>query len=216
MKQAIILANGQMEAPTDLSSEIKDSALVIAADGGVHHCLSLGLQPDVLIGDLDSVSPDELLAYRNTGVEILQFPTHKDETDLELALIYAKDQGVKRVTLLGGLGARWDMTLANILLICHPAYANMNIHFLDGTQELFLLKAGENTTIDASPGDILSLIPLSEDVSGVTSSGLEYPLKQETLQFGTPRGVSNVFLEHQVQISIKQGLLICIVNRNRT
>ena len=93
MKQAIILANGQMEAPADLSSEIKASALVIAADGGVHHCHSLGIQPDVIIGDFDSYSPDELNAHRKAGAEIIQFPTRKDETDLELALIHAKGPG---------------------------------------------------------------------------------------------------------------------------
>ena len=126
-----------------------------------------------------------------------------------------RDRVLRSVILLGGLGARWDMTLANILLICEPAYADMDIHFLDGTQELFLLKQGENTAIHASPGDILSLIPLSEDVSGVTTDGLEYPLKDKSLQFGTPRGVSNVFLGHQAYVSIAHGLLLCIVNRTR-
>jgi len=215
MKQAIIVANGRMDAPTDISSYIKASAFVIAADGGVHHCITLGIQPNIIIGDLDSTSQDELAAYREASVEVIQYPTRKDATDLELALTYAKDHGVTDVIILGGLGARWDMTMANILMISHPLYAMMNMRFLDGTQELFLLRAGERSAIHGYPGDILSLIPLVGDVSGVTTDGLEYPLNDETLEFGTSRGISNVLVMVQAFVFIKQGLLLCVVNRAR-
>ena len=215
MKQAIIVANGRMEAPTNLSSYIKASDFIIAADGGVHHCITLGIQPNLIIGDLDSTSLDELSAFRDAGVEIIHYPTRKDETDLELALTYAKVHGVTQVIILAGLGGRWDMTIANILMISHPLYAMMNIRLLDGTQELFSLRAGERSAIHGDPGDILSLIPLVGDVSGVITEGLEYPLNDETLQFGTSRGVSNVLVMDQAFIFIKQGLLLCIVNRTR-
>jgi thiamine pyrophosphokinase len=213
MKQALIVANGQMETPIELSSYLKATEFIIAADGGIHHCISLGIQPNVIIGDLDSTSQEEFAAYRKAGVEVIQYPTRKDETDLELALNYARDLGVTEVIILGSLGARWDMTLANILLISNPVYQGMKIRLLDGTQELFLLKAGEQSDIQGDPGDILSLIPLVGDVSGVITDGLEYPLHDETLKFGTTRGVSNVFIKHHAHVSIKQGLILCTVNR---
>jgi thiamine pyrophosphokinase len=215
MKQAIIVANGQMEATTDLAGDFKASALVIAADGGVHHCIRLGIEPNVIIGDLDSTSQDELISYRQSGVDIIQYPTRKDETDLELALTYAKDHGVTKVIILGAFGSRWDMTMANILMTCLPIYSEMKIRLLDGTQELSLLRSGERSSIQGYPGDILSLIPLTGDASGVITDGLEYPLKDETLHFGTSRGVSNVFVTEKVNLFVKQGLLLISVNRVR-
>jgi len=215
MKQAIIVANGLMEASTDISSYKTGSALIIAADGGLHNCIILGIQPNVIIGDLDSTSQDELTAFREAGVDVIQYPTRKNKTDLELALYYAKDHEVTDVIILGGLGARWDMTMANILMITHPMLKVMNMRLLDGTQELFLLRAGERTAVHGNPGDILSLIPLVGDVSGVITDGLEYPLNDETLQLGTSRGVSNVLVKDQAYLFIKQGLILCILNRVR-
>jgi len=212
MKQAILFANGSMEKPPDLSSFIQSSALVIAVDGGIQKCISLDIQPNVLIGDFDSIGYDEMKAFQATGVEIIKYPTHKDETDLELALNYINNTEVSDVMIIGGLGARWDMTIANILLITNPVYTEMKIHFLDGTQDMFLLRAGENTMIKGNLGDTLSLIPLVGDVTGVSTQGLLYPLQNETLQFGTARGVSNVFTLERVQINIKHGLLLCIIN----
>ena len=215
MKQAIIVANGLMEASTDISSYKTGSALIIAADGGLHNCIILGIQPNVIIGDLDSTSQDELTAFREAGVDVIQYPTRKNKTDLELALYYAKDHEVTDVIILGGLGARWDMTMANILMITHPMLKVMNMRLLDGTQELFLLREGERTAVHGNPGDILSLIPLVGDVSGVITDGLEYPLNDETLQLGTSRGVSNVLVKDQAYLFIKQGLILCILNRVR-
>lgn len=215
MKQAILFANGSMEKPPDLSSFVQNSALVIAVDGGIQKCISLDIQPNVLIGDFDSIGHDEVAAFQAAGVEIIQYPTRKDETDLELAFNYIHNSEVSDVMIFGGLGARWDMTIANILLIANPLYMEMNIHFLDGPQDLFLLRAGENITIKGRPGDTLSLVPLVGDVTGVSTKGLEYVLENETLKFGTTRGVSNVFTIERVQIHSKQGLLLCIINRIR-
>jgi thiamine pyrophosphokinase len=87
------------------------------------------------------------------------------------------------------------------------------MRFLDGNQELFLLRAGNHSLVYGHPGDTLSLIPFTGDVSGIITKGLEYPLNDETLQFGTSRGVSNVLLQGQAQIYIQQGLLLCVLNK---
>jgi thiamine pyrophosphokinase len=213
MKQALIIANGVMEKPPELSSYVSASTLIIAADGGIHNCISLGIQPNVIIGDLDSMELEEIPIYREAGVEVIQYPTHKDETDLELALQYAKKHEVSELIIIGGLGARWDMTIANILLISQPMFTGINIRLMDGTQELFLLQPGVQSVVHGHPGDTISLIPLTGEVSGVITDGLEYPLNDETLQFGTSRGVSNVLLTKQAQIYFQQGFLLCILNR---
>jgi thiamine pyrophosphokinase len=117
------------------------------------------------------------------------------------------------VIILGGLGARWDMTIANIHLIAHPMFAGLHIRLLDGTQELRLLRAGDRSVIHGRSGDTLSLIPLAGDVSGIITSGLEYQLNDETLHFGSSRGVSNVLIQDQADILFRQGVLLCIVNK---
>jgi thiamine pyrophosphokinase len=213
MKQAIIIANGSMQVPPELSSYVQASTLIIAADGGIHNCKSLGIQPNVIIGDLDSVGSGEVAPYQESGVDVIAYPPRKDETDLELALRYALKSEVTDVIILGGLGARWDMTIANIHLIAHPMFAGLHIRLLDGTQELRLLRAGNRSVIHGRSGDTLSLIPLAGDVSGIITSGLEYQLNDETLHFGSSRGVSNVLIQDQADILFRQGVLLCIVNK---
>jgi len=216
MNRAVIFANGMVEEIEGIISNLKPIDIVIAADGGSRHCKSLGLQPDVIIGDLDSMETAEVTAYNDAGVEIIQYPTHKDETDLELALQFAADRGISEVYILGALGARWDMTLANILLLTHPGFQSFLIRLFDGYQELAILRPGKSTKIHALPGDTISLIPIAGDVQGIFTQGLEYPLNDETLHFGSSRGVSNVFTQDFAEIRWKNGLLLIVVTRYRT
>lgn len=213
MKRAIIFANGRMEGPPEFVKDLHPSDLIIAADGGTHHCKSLGITPNVIIGDFDSLDPKEVTSYQQTGVEIIQYPIHKDETDLELVLQFTLKQDVTEVYIIGGLGARWDMTVANILLIAHPMFSRLKIRLLDGSQELVLLRGDEQIELHGRPGYQISLIPLAGDAYGITTHGLEYPLNDETLFFGSPRGVSNVFLQDHAQVFIREGVLLCILNR---
>jgi thiamine pyrophosphokinase len=215
MKGAIIFANGKMEKPPEILSILETSDLLIAADGGTHNCEALGITPDVIIGDLDSMDPNEVTSYQDASVKLIRYPTHKDESDLELALTYALAHRFREIIIIGGLGERWDMTMINILLMAHPKFSGLNIRLLDGTQELLLLKPGNITEFSGKPGDILSLIPLAGDACGIITQGLEYPLNDETLQFGESKGVSNVFIAECAQIAFKQGLLLCIINRQK-
>lgn len=213
MHRAFIIANGGMEIPPGIMFDLQSSPLIIAADGGTKNCKTLGIQPHVIVGDLDSIDPGEISAYRTSRVQIIQHPSHKDETDLELAIQYAIHRQSDEVIILGGLGDRWDMTIANILLLAHPSFAGVGLRFLDGAQEVLLLRSGYENNIHGSPGDTLSLIPLSGDADGITARGLEYTLVDESLKFGTSRGVSNVFSSQHATISFRKGLLLCVLIR---
>jgi thiamine pyrophosphokinase len=214
MKRAVIFANGELNLPPALGLEIDARDLIIAADGGALHCRKLGIQPQVVIGDFDSLQPDDLNAFQASGAQLIRFPSHKDETDLELAFQHAKQRGCRQILLLAALGARWDMSLANILLAAHPAYAGIQVRIVDNHQELLFLRSGETLELPGQPGDTLSLIPLDQRVHGITTQGLEYALDDEDLEFGSPRGVSNVFRAECVSISLRKGLLVCMVIRN--
>jgi len=213
MKRAIIFANGRMGDPPKIVSDRRPSDLIIAADGGTHHCKSLGITPNVIIGDFDSLDPKEVATYQQLGVEIFQHPIHKDETDLELVLQFTLKNEISEVHVIGALGERWDMTLANIMLMAHPMYSRLKIRLLDGSQELVLLHGEDQIEIHGKPGYQLSLIPLAGDTLGVTTHGLEYPLTDETLYFGSTRGVSNVFIHDYAQVFVREGVLLCILNR---
>jgi len=215
MKRAIIFANGKMEEPPEIVIDRKSYDLIIAADGGTHHCRSLGITPNVIIGDFDSLDSNEVLTYQQAGVQLLKYPIHKDETDLELALQFAKKQEMSEVSIIGALGQRWDMTIANILLMAHPSYSRLKIRMFDGSQELFLLHGEDQIELLGQPGDQLSLIPLAGDAHGVTTLGLEYPLNDEILYFGSTRGVSNVFILDHAQIIVGDGILLCILKREK-
>jgi thiamine pyrophosphokinase len=213
MRRVFIFANGRMDEPPEILKDISSSDLIITADGGTHHCKSLGIIPNVIIGDMDSLASSEVSSYQDAGVLIIQYPTHKDETDLELALQYTVRQGVRDVFIIGALGSRWDMTVANILLISHPDFSSLIIRLLDGSQELTLLRGYQEADIQGRSGSPISLIPLAGDAHGITTHGLEYPLNNETLSYGSSRGVSNVFLQDHARILVKDGLLLlCTLN----
>jgi thiamine pyrophosphokinase len=209
--RAVIFANGDLGDPEIARRAIQPGDLLIAADGGGKHCLALGLVPNLLIGDLDSLAPEIIARFEEDGVEILKYPARKDHTDLELALLIAQERGAKDILILAALGQRWDQTLANILLPAERIFASLRIRLLDGNQEIRLLRAGEQLTLSGKPGDTLSLIPLMGDACGITTQGLEYPLVDENLLFGATRGISNVLLGSDASISLRSGLLVVVV-----
>jgi thiamine pyrophosphokinase len=191
----VIFANGQLTRPILL----QPGDLIIAADGGTHHCLGLGIRPQVVIGDLDSVREDELEALSASGTEIITYPERKDFTDLELALLEAQKRGATR-------SAAWlpwaavDQSLANIIL--PAAFPGLRISLLDDQQEIHFVRQGETLVITGQPGDTVSLIPLNGDAGGIITHGLEYPLHLEMLQFGSTRGISNVMLGNRCQCQV--------------
>jgi thiamine pyrophosphokinase len=209
--RAVIFANGLIDDYEQIPLWIKKGDLIIAADGGGRHCSRLGLVPDYLIGDFDSLSEAELEHFSAMGAEIVRHPAQKDYTDLELAMLQAKSAGAQQVLVFAGLGARWDQTLANLLLPASSDLTNISVRLVDGMQELTMLHSGEQLNIQGQPGDIVSLIPISDDVSGVTTQGLEYPLDDEPMHLGATRGISNTLIHSDGTVSLKHGSLICVI-----
>ncbi|MBN2148587.1 MAG: thiamine diphosphokinase [Anaerolineales bacterium] len=214
MTRAVIFANGVLSPTSRLPFQRQDGDLLIAADGGTRHCLAFDLIPHVVIGDFDSLETSMLAYLQAQGTLLIRHPGHKDETDLELTFRYALQAGVNEIIVLGALGERWDMTLANLLLAAGEEYSCVRVRFLDGNQEITILHSGETLVLHGQPGDTVSLIPLRGDGQAITTRGLEYPLAQETLAFGSPRGVSNVLLGEQAEIYLAAGTLLCTIQRN--
>ena len=208
-KQVSIFANGEIAA--DTSFTLPPDAFIIAADGGARHCLKLGLNPHVVIGDFDSLTNAEIETLSSSNAELLRYPTAKDETDLELALDHALKLGASKIALYGLLGGRWDMTFANLLLLAAPQYAKIQFRIFDGSTTAYILRGGETLELNDQQGATVSAIPLSGSAHGITYQGLRWSLEDATLPFGTPRGVSNQVTEPEAQISLEQGILLIFV-----
>ena len=209
--RVIVFANGELGHPQGILEVIQNGDVLIAADGGARHCLSLGLLPNVVIGDFDSLTEGELLELEKAGAEILRHPAHKEQTDLELALLEARQYKPEEIMIFGAMGARWDMSLANLMLLAHPDFFPSKMRILDGTQEISLLRDGQSMQIHGQKGDTVSLIPIMGDAKGIYTQGLEYPLVNGRLRFGTARGVSNVMQAKKARVQLEEGLLLVVV-----
>lgn len=188
------------------------SVFIIAADGGLRAAQRFGLKPSLIIGDMDSVTPDELRPFEtDPTVTIVRHPAEKDATDLELALLWAATnlEIVDSIIIFGGLGGRMDQTLANLYLLALPELSAFDIRLVDGEQQIRLLRSGFHK-IEGATGDTISLIPLGGAVSGIHTDGLYYPLHSETLKFGPARGVSNVMTQNTATVSLVDGALLLI------
>ncbi|MGD1995662.1 MAG: thiamine diphosphokinase [Anaerolineae bacterium] len=217
--RAVIFANGlfpEPEAHRHLLQPDGEAAepLIIAVDGGAIHAQAAGAIPDVAIGDLDSLDVELRTQLETEGTRFIPHPPAKDETDLELALLYAAQEGADEILILAALGGRLDQTFANVLLLSHPALAEIQVRIIERNQTAFLIL--DQAIIEGKPGDTVSLIPLGGDAHGVTADkGLKWPLHDETLHFGLARGVSNVLLGRQARVRVREGILLCVVIESR-
>lgn len=203
--ETIIFANGEVNLE---KIRITDSTRVIAADGGTKHCVRLGITPDIVIGDLDSIGSDTLSKMETAGVDVIRHPMKKDETDLELAINYAVEQGVKEIVLYGLLGGRWDMSFANVMLLASPRYATIEFKVVNGSLSIFILRGGQSITISGNPGDLVSVLPIGGDAEGVCYKGLEWSLDHGRFLSGSPLGMSNQMVEAEATIGLDSGTLL--------
>lgn len=204
--RAIIVSNGYAQEDERYDSLVRPGDLIIAADGGSVLARQVGLEPQVVIGDMDSLPSELHHELERRGRQFLRYPTRKDETDTELAVRYALKQGADELLFLGATGHRLDHTLANILLLGMPELMGVKARIVSRGTEIWLLR--DELEIEGEPGDIITLLPLGQDAVGVSTTGLEYPLHDDTLHFGPTRGVSNVMLSAKAHVSLRQGLLL--------
>ncbi|HET8741136.1 MAG TPA: thiamine diphosphokinase [Gaiella sp.] len=184
------------------------TARVVAADGGLDRAQALGLAVDVVVGDLDSVTPGALAAAEAAGARIVRHPEAKDAADLELALDEAVSLGARRVLVVGSAGGRLDHLLASLLLLGSGRYAPLELDALVGEALVHVVRS--ERTMRGAPGELVSLLPLGGPAHGVVTEGLEYPLRGETLVAGSTRGVSNVFTGSEARVTLDVGLLLAI------
>ena len=188
---------------------------VVCADAGMKFCHTAGIQPDLILGDFDSVDDASYTYFKKTCPERMeQFPTHKDETDTELALLRAIAAGADAVTMIGATGTRIDHLLGNIQMLklaldrcvsCQIVDAHNRIRMVDG--QIMLQKSDQF-------GKFVSLIPFTPEVTGITLKGFAYEVENFTLVSGIARGVSNELEAETASITCQNGILLVIESRD--
>ena len=207
-KNAYLFVNGSMGSYSGLQKEITADDYIVAVDGGYRHIEKLNIKPDVIIGDMDSIQYDGLKNLRLQNIEIIQYPSEKDETDLELALDHVIVRDFDRIIVVAALGGRLDHTLTNLFLLTDPKLKDRRVMLFDGVENVFLIES--NTKLECNIGDRISLVPILGKVEGVVTKGLKYPLNNETLFTEKGRGISNEVVSKNVEIKITSGQLLCI------
>lgn len=185
---------------------------IIAVDSGADILFENKITPDILLGDFDSIRED-ILKFYNGKCEIISLNKEKDETDTEFALMKARELRANEIVIIGATGERLDHTLANIYLLKKAEDMGIYAVLADEKQQIFLTRAEKK--FYHMKGDTVSLFPFCENITGITTHGLFYPLNNENLFLGDVRGISNVIMEDDAGVEIKSGLLLIILRSIR-
>ena len=207
--RVVVVASGDVDA-TD-ARHLDGAEMVIAADGGGLSLDRVGRRPDVLVGDLDS-SDDALVARLTAaGTRVERHPAAKDASDAELALRTAIDSGATEVVLAGATGGdRLDHALANVLLLTSSWLEGRDVRIARGPTTVRVARAGTRLELDARDGDLVTLLPLAGDASGVRTTGLRWPLDGADLPMGTTLGLSNEVAGAPATVAVAAGLLLVV------
>jgi thiamine pyrophosphokinase len=210
--KCVIIAGGDLNQTDEVRDLITASDLIVCADGGAGHLRALNILPHVLVGDLDSIQDEDRSFFAENKVKILSFPPRKNFTDSELCVSWAIDHHATDVTFLGVTGTRLDHTLANIFLLRRLVRENIPARIINQTNEIHMVT--DQLRLAGRAGDLLSLVPVTRQVTGVTLEGLEYPLSNATLEMGSSLGISNVFRADTASVSVGDGILIVTKSRD--
>lgn len=196
---ALIFAGGDAPHTSLRAGLVSGVDLVIAADGGLAHAATLDVVPDMIVGDMDSVTNELLAQYAD--VERETHSARKDQLDLELALDAAVARGATTLRIAGAFGGRLDQSLAALLIAARHSAGGLRISLHSGSDEVLVVAPGDSVEAATRPGATVSLLALGNGAV-VSFSGVEYPLERAPLPFGTGLGVSNVALGDIVRLSV--------------
>lgn len=189
---------------------------VIAVDLGLQSVGALGLVPDLIIGDFDSVDGEVLEEYeRMPGIEIRRLCPEKDLSDTQAGMEAALEKGAGEIVILGGTGTRMDHVLANIHILMKPLAHHVPAYLIDECNKIYLVAGRHEIVKESCHGKYVSLFPITEKASGVSLRGLKYGLQGAVLTIGDSLGVSNELVEDVGEIDVREGILIVVESRDR-
>ncbi|HEU5301592.1 MAG TPA: thiamine diphosphokinase [Acidimicrobiia bacterium] len=206
-RRAVIFAGGDAP-PSVVGTVLPRDAVVIGADSGVDVAWSLGRTVDIAVGDFDSIDPSILNRTEAAGATILRHPRDKDATDLELALDTAMTLRMDAATVVGGHGGRVDHFIANCALLTSDRYAGLAVDAYFDIAHLQVVRS--HVLLTGNAGDLITLLAVGGPADGVRTTGLRFPLDDETLHPGSTRGVSNEMLGTEATVAVAHGCVLTI------
>lgn len=204
MKKCVIFTSYIEGNPIELIGDFNPD-FIMCADGGFDHAAASGIVPDMLMGDLDSISVPE-----DPSIETVVFPSEKDDTDTGICLQMALDNGYTDILILGGLGGRFDHTMSNIQLITGKSHLADRITIKDKNNSCTVLN-NSSITLPQIENQYVSVFPMTE-CRGVCESGVKYPLDDAVLPLGSTLGTSNEIIEEYGTFSVKNGIMLVITS----
>lgn len=209
---ALIIANGDDVDKT--SFENMNIDYVICADGGLEKAEKLQVVPDLILGDFDSVHGDVLEKYKKSS-EIMKYPAEKDFTDMELSIEIAVKKGFRDIVLVGATGGpRLDHSLANMMLLEKYYKLGINIIIVDNNNKIQIISNNCNMLLDKKRETFVSLIPLTEEINGLTLEGFKYPLDRVIVKRGSTLCVSNEIISDKGRIILERGTALLFISRD--
>jgi thiamine pyrophosphokinase len=214
--RAVIVTGGPVGDDAFVRGQCAAADLLIAADAGALVLERLGIAPDLAVGDFDTAGPAIVARLAAAGIPTETHPAAKDYTDTHLAIVIAIARGATEIVVLGALGGpRYDHMLATALSLAAPAFAGVRILLVDPLHTMLVLRPDESVTLHGTPGEYVSLLALTEEVTGVSGDGLLYPLPA-TFRLGDNIGVSNELIAPEATVSVGgSGILLVIHTRQR-
>jgi thiamine pyrophosphokinase len=205
--RAVVVAHGDVLPSDRAVIDAKD--YVVAANGGAFALERWKILPHLVVGDMDSLGEAGVERIARQGVPVAKFSAAKDESDLELAVSQAIEVGATEIVLLGALGGdRLDHETANLLLLADPGYDGVRLEARRGALRIRPVRGEGSLSLAGPVGALVTLLPVNGDADGVTTKGLRFPLKNETLRFGRARGLSNEVISLPATVTVSKGSLL--------
>ena len=208
----LIVTGGNIDIPF-LDKHIKTTLYnnIIAVDKGLEAVYKLGLFPNHIVGDLDSVNSIIVEKYlNNSNITLHKYIPEKDYTDTDIAIKLAIELNSTHITIVGATGTRFDHTLANVHILCYALEKNIPCEIIDKHNKIYLINSKTQLDKTRTYGKFISLIPLTTQVYGLTLTGFKYLLNNYTLEIGKSLGISNEILDNVATINLIDGILIVI------
>ena len=203
-RSALVICNGEVLSNIAIAPLLRKKPFIVCADGGANRARKLGIRPDVIIGDLDSITPSTKKFFSN--VETIKVES-QFSTDLEKALDYLVKHRYRSAVVVGAIGGRPDHSLSNFSIL-KKYHGRIHLMFSDSLCDIQIID--RKIVFESGIGSVISLLPLGR-CDGITTAGLEFPLHNESLELGVREGTSNTVIWSPVRISVKKGSLLLFV-----
>jgi thiamine pyrophosphokinase len=206
-----VIVSGGGPISARVVAHLPQRRFVIAADSGLDGAVAAGIDVNLVVGDLDSVSTVALHDAEQRGVRVERHPVDKDAIDTDLAIDAALARGFDHLVIVGAAGGRFDQLLAGALVLAAPRLVACRVEAWFGDAYVVPARAGGRVALHRPVGTTVSLLPVGGAAVGVTTTGLRYPLVEEDLPLATTRGVSNVVIAAEATVTVRDGLLLVVV-----